>query len=58
MIMMLQLGRAGHPEYPFIHINKTPIIDSIHLAGMGEDKSNVYKKCEKNANRKKYDPTI
>ena len=40
---VIQLGRAGHPEYPFIHINKTPIIDSIHLAGMGEDKSNVYK---------------
>jgi len=40
---VIQLGRAGHPEYPFIHINKTPIIDSIHLAGMGENKSNVYK---------------
>ena len=40
---VIQLGRAGHPEYPFIHINKTPIIDSIHLAGMGEDKSNVYR---------------
>ena len=40
---LIQLGRAGHPEYPFIHINKTPIIDSIHLAGMGEDKSNIYK---------------
>ena len=35
---VIQLGRAGHPEYPFIHINKTPIIDSIHLAGMGENK--------------------
>ena len=40
---VIQLGRAGHPEYPFIHINKTPIVDSIHLAGMGEDKSNVYR---------------
>ena len=40
---LIQLGRAGHPEYPFIHINKTPIIDSIHLAGMGENKSNIYK---------------
>ena len=38
---LMQLGRAGHPEYPFIHINKTPIIDSIHLAGMGENKSNI-----------------
>ena len=40
---VIQLGRAGHPEYPFTHINKTPIIDSIHLAGMGENKSNVFK---------------
>ena len=40
---VIQTGRSGHPEYPFIHINKTPIIDSIHLAGMGEDKANVYK---------------
>ena len=39
----IQTGRSGHPEYPFIHINKTPIIDSIHLAGMGEDKANVYR---------------
>ncbi len=40
---VIQTGRSGHPEYPFIHINKTPIIDSIHLAGMGENKANVYK---------------
>ena len=40
---IIQTGRSGHPEYPFTMINKTPIIDSIHLAGMGEDKSNVYK---------------
>ena len=40
---VIQTGRSGHPEYPFIHINKTPIIDSIHLAGMGEDKANVYR---------------
>ena len=40
---VIQTGRSGHPEYPFIHINKTPIIDSIHLSGMGEDKANVYK---------------
>ena len=40
---VIQLGRAGHPEYPFTHINKIPIIDSIHLAGMGENKSNVFK---------------
>jgi len=40
---VIQTGRSGHPEYPFIHINNTPIIDSIHLAGMGEDKANVYR---------------
>ena len=40
---VIQTGRSGHPEYPFTMINKTPIIDSIHLAGMGEDKANVYK---------------
>ena len=36
-------GRAGHPEYPFCHIHRTPIVDTIHLAGMAEKKSNVYK---------------
>ena len=40
---VIQTGRSGHPEYPFTMINKTPIIDSIHLAGMGENKANVYK---------------
>lgn len=40
---LIQTGRSGHPEYPFIHINKTPIIDSIHLAGMAENKHNVVK---------------
>ena len=38
---VIQTGRSGHPEYPFIHINKTPIVDSIHLAGMAERKANV-----------------
>lgn len=38
---IIQTGRAGHPEYPFTLINKTPIIDSIHLAGMAENKSNT-----------------
>lgn len=38
---IIQTGRSGHPEYPFIHINNTPIVDSIHLAGMAENKSNV-----------------
>ena len=36
-------GRAGHPEYPFNLINKTKIIDTIHLSGMAENKANVYK---------------
>ena len=40
---VIQTGRAGHPEYPFTLINNTPIVDSIHLAGMAEDKPNVYK---------------
>ena len=40
---VIQTGRAGHPEYPFTHIHKTPIVDSIHLAGMAENKENVYK---------------
>tara|TARA_B100000902_G_scaffold352282_1_gene362832 strand:- start:2599 stop:3675 length:1077 start_codon:yes stop_codon:yes gene_type:complete len=36
-------GRSGHPEYPFNLIFKTPIIDTIHLSGMAENKSNTYK---------------
>ena len=36
-------GRSGHPEYPFHLIRKTPIIDTIHLAGMAENKPNTYK---------------
>ena len=36
-------GRSGHPEYPFYLIKKTPIVDTIHLAGMAENKPNVYK---------------
>ena len=40
---VIQTGRSGHPEYPFTLINKTPIVDSIHLSGMAEDKHNVFK---------------
>ena len=40
---VIQTGRAGHPEYPFTKIHNTPIVDSIHLAGMAENKANVYK---------------
>ena len=36
-------GRAGHPEYPFCLMHKVPIIDTIHLAGMAENKPNTYK---------------
>ena len=35
-------GRSGHPEYPFNLINNTPIIDTIHLAGMAENKKNTF----------------
>ena len=40
---LIQTGRSGHPEYPFYMINKTPIVDSIHLSGMAENKSNSLK---------------
>lgn len=36
-------GRSGHPEYPFSLMHKVPIIDTIHLAGMAENKSNTFK---------------
>tara|TARA_B100002019_G_scaffold289428_1_gene305009 strand:+ start:2706 stop:3803 length:1098 start_codon:yes stop_codon:yes gene_type:complete len=40
---VIQTGRAGHPEYPFHMINKTPIVDGIHLSGMAENKANSLK---------------
>tara|TARA_B100000900_G_scaffold340790_1_gene303684 strand:- start:846 stop:1946 length:1101 start_codon:yes stop_codon:yes gene_type:complete len=40
---VIQTGRSGHPEYPFYMINKTPIVDSIHLSGMAENKANSLK---------------
>jgi len=40
---IIQTGRSGHPEYPFHMINKTPIVDSIHLSGMAENKANSLK---------------
>jgi len=40
---VIQTGRSGHPEYPFHMINKTPIVDSIHLSGMAENKANSLK---------------
>ena len=40
---VIQTGRSGHPEYPFCMIHKTPIVDSIHLSGMAENKPNSVK---------------
>ena len=40
---VIKTGRSGHPEYPFTLINKTPIVDSIHLSGMAENKHNTVK---------------
>ena len=39
---LIQTGRGGYPEYPFTHINKTKILDSIH-SFTGEDKPNIVK---------------
>jgi glycosyltransferase involved in cell wall biosynthesis len=39
---LIQTGRGGYPEYPFTHINKTKILDSIH-SFTGEDKPNIAK---------------
>ena len=49
---VIQTGRAGHPEYPFIHIKETPIVDSIHLSGMIDNQANIFKVihiCQTNA---------
>ena len=40
---IIQTGRAGHPEYPFHLIKNTPIVDSIHLAGMVDGNPNIAK---------------
>ena len=40
---IIQTARAGHSEYPFTKLNKTPIVDLITLPGMAENKANVYK---------------
>ena len=40
---IIQTGRSGHPEYPFTNINKTTIVDSLHLPGHMENKANVAK---------------
>ena len=36
-------GRSGHTEYPFSLMHKVPIVDTIHLAGMAENKPNTHK---------------
>lgn len=40
---IIQTARAGHPEYPFVLLNKTPIVDAVTLPGMAENKTNVEK---------------
>lgn len=40
---IVQSARAGHPEYPFIHIRNTPIVDLITLPGMTDKQSNIVK---------------
>lgn len=34
-------GRSGHPEYPFTHIRRTPIVDTIHMPGLVDNQDNV-----------------
>lgn len=36
-------GRAGHKEYPYYLIKKTPIIEFVTLPGMADNQSNIYK---------------
>lgn len=38
---IIQTGRAGHPEYPFVKIKKTPIIDSVHFLGGVDNQPNI-----------------
>jgi glycosyltransferase involved in cell wall biosynthesis len=38
---LIQTGRAGHPEYPFVKIKKTPIIDSVHFLGGIDNQPNI-----------------
>lgn len=40
---IVQTARAGHPEYPFVHIKHTPIVDLITLPGMADTQSNIAK---------------
>lgn len=38
---IIQTGRAGHPEYPFTEITRTPIVDSLHLSGGVDNQRNI-----------------
>jgi glycosyltransferase involved in cell wall biosynthesis len=40
---IIQTGRAGHKEYPFNKISKTPIIDSLHLTAGVDNQFNIAK---------------
>lgn len=49
----VQTARGGYPEYPFTHIHKCPIVDSIHSFS-GEDKNNIKRAillCQWQANK-------
>jgi D-glycero-D-manno-heptose 1,7-bisphosphate phosphatase len=38
---IIQTGRAGHKEYPFVHIKNTPIIDVLALTGGVDNQYNI-----------------
>lgn len=38
---LIQTGRGGYLEYPFTHIKKTPIVDSIHLSAGADNQYNI-----------------
>lgn len=38
---IIQTGRAGHPEYPFTRIRRTPIVDSLHLSVSPDNQFNI-----------------
>jgi glycosyltransferase involved in cell wall biosynthesis len=40
---IVQMGRAGHSEYPFCKIHNVPLIDSIHLGGHLDKQANIVK---------------
>jgi len=51
---IIQTGRAGHKEFPFTKIRKTPIIDSIHLTAGADNQYNIARVmhiCQWNADK-------